>query len=438
MSEELIHYKLKAIFTNKWTVVVPSLLGIFLLLLILKDFLPIQPLAIWATIVTILYALRLGLGLAYRGESSNAYKFLKLHRIFTVGSAFAYGMVSFIGIGQTPPQIDGIMIAFIVGMACGGGMSNVADRFVGVAFVFLMIVPFIVRIYIQSGPYYELFIPTLVLILVALSNVIKRVGREVLKSAELSLEKNMFLQEEQKRFALQQELEAEKLKSLNASKFASIGEMAAGIGHEINNPLTIVLGHHWKLEKALVAQGAHEATAELKKAQDATLRIGKIVKSMRHLSRVSAQQEYESFETIKIVEAVMPLLFKNLQETGVEVIMPTSSGEVRGHLSEYAQTLLGLLHNAIQALEGSSDNVVTIDCLCAEEFVELSVCNPGQEIPHDVQERMFQPFFTTRDINKGTGLGLSLGKRNMDNNGGDLLYSHRDGNNVFTMKMPYA
>ena len=438
MSEELIHYKLNAIFTNKWTVVVPSLISSILLVLILKQYIPLNYLIIWALFVTGFYLLRLGLGVVYRSEVSDPYKFLKLHRWFTVLSAFAYGCVSFLGIGSTPYQVDGVMIAFIVGMACGGGMSNIADRFVGMSFVLCLIVPFMIRIYIQQGPYYQLYLVTLGLILFALTGVIKRVGVEVLKSAQLSFERNKFLEEEQKRFALQQELEEEKLKSLNASKFASIGEMAAGIGHEINNPLTIVMGHHWKLEKALESAANQEANVELKKAQEATLRIGEIVKSMRHLSRVNVQQRQQTFETGKIVEAVMPLLYKNLQETGVEVVLPTRSCEAKGHISEYAQTLLGLLHNAIQALEASTENIVMVECICNNDVVELSVSNPGDEISHEIQERMFQPFFTTREIGKGTGLGLSLAKRNMDNNGGDLTYTHISGNNIFTMKMPGA
>ncbi|MCO4754026.1 MAG: HAMP domain-containing histidine kinase [Bacteriovoracaceae bacterium] len=442
MNDSLLHYQLRSIFLNKWTVVVTSVLCACVLAIILKDYIPAELLGIWLVAVIVTNIGRLYLGISYRRnilkskDATKLNKHLVKYRVTTLLCALSWGLVSIITMKHAPDELDGIIVAFVLSMAAGGSISNVADKLTAIAFALLLIVPFMVRtLYIGSDHCLMFFLAQFVFLGV-LGTVINRFNSGLLKNAKLSMEKKKFLEELEEKFALQQELKEEKLKSFNSSKFASIGEMAAGIGHEINNPLTIVMGHHWKLQKKLEsANASSEVLEELESAKLATVRIGNIVKSMRQLSRVNMHEDFESFDTDKIVETVMPLLFKSLQEKDTEVVLPISSFSVEGHLSQYAQIFYNIMDNAIAALEFSEEKTVRIECHEHGDYVELSVANCGEEIEKNVQDRMFHPFFTTREIGKGTGLGLSLAKKMIEQNCGEVIYTHEQGWNIFTMRM---
>ena len=360
-------------------------------------------------------------------------------RIATFLSGAIWGSAGFVAAGNIPHNMEGFYVAFMMGVVASGSMSNLADIKSAIAFACLVVVPNIYKSFIDEGELFGVLVTVQILFLYFIIALAVRFSKNLVKNLQLLVEKELLLHQLTERFDLERQLKEEKLKSLQASKFAAIGEMAAGVGHEINNPLTIVLGYHWKMERLLKEKNGDPEILELvRKSSDASKRIADIVRSMRDFSRMKNQDELEVFKVSFVVDMVRPLLDKTLRSYGVSFKCNFEDCYAQGLQSEFAQVLYNLITNAIHACEGQEGAEVELIGGARGDYCYLSVSNPGPVIPEHVAVKMFQPFFTTKDVGKGTGLGLSLAKTIMENNQGEVYYERRDGKTLFTMKMRKA
>ncbi|WP_409175374.1 sensor histidine kinase [Brevibacillus fortis] len=226
---------------------------------------------------------------------------------------------------------------------------------------------------------------------------------------------------------------------IQSAKMAAIGEMAAGIAHELNSPLTAILGNSQLLMREMT--DAPEAPL-MKDIYQCGVRCKKIIQNLLTFSR---QEEY-LFSTTSIdevVEDVLGLIGYQLSVSGLTITREMSEPPLLFHGSRHQieQVVINLLLNARDAVAGrESPHIVIRSFLVQEEdssYVGLSVYDNGTGICAEQLSQIFQPFFSTKERTKGTGLGLSVSLGIAEAHGGKLFAESVEGEySKFTMLLP--
>lgn len=228
----------------------------------------------------------------------------------------------------------------------------------------------------------------------------------------------------------------------NAEKQASIGVLAAGLAHEINNPLAIILGFTDLLKERFERGSAVHDDLEIieQSANDAK----QVVENMLGFARVTEGQHSRT-DIGACIEAVVRVTRHAVTARGIEIRVETSTKlpEVRGDPREFQQVLINLVNNAVAAMAGRG-GVLTLRAHVEDEWVKVEVSDTGRGIPERIRDRVFDPFFTTKQVGDGTGLGLSLCYGIVDKVGGKIGFksvSEEDfpghaGGTVFEVSMP--
>ena len=206
------------------------------------------------------------------------------------------------------------------------------------------------------------------------------------------------------------ELEKQKKLAQHHTKLASIGELAAGVGHEINNPLAIAKGLLESLSGKL-SSGDIDNTGTLSKISRALDRIATIVKGLRTFSRVDSDDKAH-FDVIETLEESIGLVEDMYKMEGVNLYYSTQLGNnhigINGSRGKLQQIFMNLLSNAKDALKDADEKIISVDTVLADNHLKITVADTGCGIPSSIIDFIFDPFFTTKDVNEGTGIGLSL------------------------------
>tara|TARA_B100000609_G_scaffold199524_1_gene203677 strand:- start:238 stop:3357 length:3120 start_codon:yes stop_codon:yes gene_type:complete len=218
------------------------------------------------------------------------------------------------------------------------------------------------------------------------------------------------------------------------SKLASIGEMAAGIGHEINNPLAIIKGYMGFLQKNINMPeniNVEEAKKSLEKIDIAADRIAKIVRGLRTFSR-SDDDAKSVFNMEEAVSESFGMVREIYEREGILVeynhVDPTGGGfNVYGNRGRVQQVLMNLLSNAKDATKGRPDARIGISLKHCNGRVCIDFEDNGSGIPEKIIDRIFDPFFTTKEVNNGTGIGLSLVHNVIQEHGGTIKVTSTPG-----------
>jgi signal transduction histidine kinase len=223
--------------------------------------------------------------------------------------------------------------------------------------------------------------------------------------------------------------EEERQKVVDSSQLATIGEMAAGIVHEINQPLTAMTFAINNL-KEMLESGAttdpEKLAAKLVKLQGQVDRVSKIVANMRVLARHS-DGTIEPFDLSAAVEEAVGIIHHKLHKAAIELKIDIKKGlEANGNALEFSQVVLNLLSNAHDAILSSPKSekprrISVIGAALDLQWLEICVRDTGTGFPEEGAERAFEPFFTTKGVGKGTGLGLALCRRIVENMGGTIV-----------------
>ncbi len=213
-----------------------------------------------------------------------------------------------------------------------------------------------------------------------------------------------------------QKIIVETARSQNASRLASLGEMAGGIAHEINNPLTIISG---LLERVLwrISQtdfSKDEVVVDVDRAAAAVNRISRIIISLLRIAHKT--EDSESLENLKLATVFDDVLNVSKEKfitanIALEFIhIPDVF--VRTNQTLVSQVLLNLLNNAYEHVLSLNENMKSIKIYFELNQNKMTVFieNSGPKIADEIQHKIFEPFFTTKAIGQGTGLGLSLCK----------------------------
>ena len=226
---------------------------------------------------------------------------------------------------------------------------------------------------------------------------------------------------------------------VNSSKMYTLGEMAAGIAHELNNPLAVIQGVAWlTLTKARTSE-IHPAKLEenMNKIVKMTERSSKIINGLRIFARDAAEDPMEKIDLKSVITETLELCKTRIAHRGIRLDFEIQEQTFSwGRPVQISQVLLNLLNNATDAIENTTDPWIRISVKKNQDFWNISVTDSGSGIPKNVVDKMMSPFFTTKPPGKGTGLGLSISSSILKSHGGEFWYDEKPANTTFTFSLP--
>ncbi|MEC9281466.1 MAG: HAMP domain-containing sensor histidine kinase [Bdellovibrionota bacterium] len=226
------------------------------------------------------------------------------------------------------------------------------------------------------------------------------------------------------------------------SKLASIGELSASIGHEINNPLTIADGNLQRLVKRLKELNIQdEKVFSLAQKQTTALnRIQNITEGMRNYSRKERDLKTEFDPSVGALQMV-DMVEYSFSQLGIkfDFNLTETSYKVNGNESVFQQVIMNLLSNARDAMEDSTQKQIHISSYRESTNLVIEISDTGSGMPEEVRKKIFEPFYTTKEVGKGTGLGMSLVYSFIsDMNGGISIDSEVGKGTSFKISLPIS
>ena len=234
-------------------------------------------------------------------------------------------------------------------------------------------------------------------------------------------------------------LEEQRARLAAASKFASLGEMAGGVAHEINNPLQIIIGKVEKLKREIERSPENKPVLlkELDKISATSERIAKIIRGMKTFSRNADNDPFDTTDIKTVIEDTMDFCAGRFRDNGGDLrigTVPEILVECRA--TQISQVLLNLLNNAFDAIRSLPEKWVAIDAQVVNDSLVLLITDSGSGIPAAVADRLMEPFFTTKGAGSGTGLGLSISRGIIENHNGTFELNRKSPNTQFIITLP--
>lgn len=226
---------------------------------------------------------------------------------------------------------------------------------------------------------------------------------------------------------------------LMTSKLASIGELASGVAHELNNPLTGVIGYAQLLIDS--KNVSREVKSDLNKIYQESQRAAKIVQNLLSFAR-RRKPEKSYFDVNELVQKTLDLRSYELKTSNIRVCvnLEPELPEIKADYYQIQQVILNILINAGQALaETGHRGKIAVTTSAVEDRIRISIADNGPGIPKENSSRIFDPFFTTKEAGKGTGLGLSVCHGIVTAHSGSIYVESEEGKGAkFIIDLPIA
>ena len=229
---------------------------------------------------------------------------------------------------------------------------------------------------------------------------------------------------------------------IQASKLATLGEMATSVAHELNQPLSIIRmaaeTSRRKMSKGSVS--GEYLTDKLQRIEEQTARAAAIIDHMRMFGR-EATEDPALIDPREVVTNALELMGEQLRLAGIEVVteLPKDCPYILGHTIQIEQVIINLLTNARDAIsDRGGASKITLRIFVEQQHVHITSEDTGGGIPDNALPRIFEPFYTTKEMGKGTGLGLSVGYGIIRDMKGAISAKNIDGGARFTIALPIA
>ena len=221
-------------------------------------------------------------------------------------------------------------------------------------------------------------------------------------------------------------------------RLSSLGEMVAGIVHEINNPLTMISLKGAMIKKYLEKGDSEKAVEAGTKIQETCHKMGKIIEGVKTFVRQGSEDPHSEgllHETIK--ESAL-LIESKLKDSGIEVEFPDGPDiKFLGNQTQLFQVFVDLMTNSIDAIRENETKWIKISTeIFDEDRVRILFVDSGTGIPEKIEKNIFESFFTTKGKGKGTGLGLSLCRKIVQSHGGQLYIDSEKPHTTFCIEIP--
>jgi len=221
---------------------------------------------------------------------------------------------------------------------------------------------------------------------------------------------------------------------IQSEKLAGVGILASGVAHEINNPLSGIIG---MAEVAMEEENLPEIKGYLKDIFNCGERISEIVKGLRTYSRVAKTGEHSLVDLNEVLEESLKMVRLATKTVPVEVVKKFQPVEkIKANAGEIQQVFTNLITNAFQAMDGKG-GMLTLATRSLKDLVEVRITDTGMGIPQKYLNKIFDPFFTTKKVGEGTGLGLNIVYRIVTKCEGTIDVESKEGiGTTFIIKFP--
>jgi C4-dicarboxylate-specific signal transduction histidine kinase len=253
------------------------------------------------------------------------------------------------------------------------------------------------------------------------------------RHAALAIENAQLFEREQKTI---EELRQAQKRLLQSEKLAAIGQMAAGIAHELNTPLTYIMGNLELLEAQTLTAAQREMMASISRGSE---RIKSLAQSLLAFSR-PAEEDMTPLSANDVIERGLELCHYQIVKGGVQLekrLDPTGP-RVLGVSNQLEMAIINLVVNAIQAMGDKSGGRLSVRSARRGDEVEIAVVDTGPGVPEAIRHSLFEPFVTTKAEGKGTGLGLSTVLMIVERHRGRIDFASSAQGTTFRISLPAA
>ncbi len=235
-------------------------------------------------------------------------------------------------------------------------------------------------------------------------------------------------------------LHFEQTTALRAEQLASLGEMAAGIAHELATPLGALQGRLEMLDQTLAAGRGdpEEVRRTIRTVAGLGERMTRIVRAVRSLARDAWADPFVDVPVARIVRDALAIAEERLRKLGIEVrVAPFDEGlRIPCREAQISQVLLNLIANAADAVQNLPERWIRIEVSRHADVVEIAVTDSGGGIPDEIRAQVMQPFFTTKPAGQGTGFGLSISRAFAEAHAGTLSIDGASPHTRFVVTLP--
>ncbi len=326
-----------------------------------------------------------------------------------------------------------ISLVILFGVISSGVSNNCIIKRVGIIFSLMAMLPVTIKFFLM-GENYQLILAALSLLytgIVALGGV--QVSKALEKNIRLSHDHKKLLNEYKDSERLRIESERETFESY---KFASIGKLASGVAHEINNPLAIMLGNIDLLELDLKDSSLKQKKF-LEKITSSAKRIKDIVRRMKLLSAPVSTHDQSKSDLLELINDFSDGVSTMLESFGVRLELKIDSTiDKQVHTNIIFQSIYELILNAKHELRPhQGPKIITLEAYINNGNVNINVSDTGLLIPKETVENLFTPFYTSKGP-MSNGLGLTIMKATLNKLGYELTYLIKEEKNCFCIQIP--
>ena len=267
--------------------------------------------------------------------------------------------------------------------------------------------------------------------------------------AKINEEQILFvMRDNSERIMLEVQNKKQQVKLFEAARLSNLGEVAAGIAHEINNPLAVISSHCSVLSKTVQQKEVIDAAtlnASVEKIAHTTKRIAKIISSLRTIAKEASTEPISQVSVDEIFKDLLNFCGEKMrfQKVGLAIELESQDLMISARPTQLTQALLSLVLNSIQAITnnpapeyGGVIGWIRLSCHQVRGLIRIQIIDSGPGVPSHHLQKIFQPFFTTKDIGEGTGLGLATARGVVESHGGRLFYDETASHTCFVIELP--
>jgi len=229
-------------------------------------------------------------------------------------------------------------------------------------------------------------------------------------------------------------------KFIGQSKFSELGMLSAGIAHEINNPLAVIMARTSQLLRIYHLPEKKDDVGEgLQQIYRTCERINKTIQGVREFVHQDDNGPTSEVNLKELFDSVLAFCGQRMKNHGINLrLYGLEYVSVRGHKVQLEQVILNLFNNSFDAIEFLPDKWIEVSCHQKDNKIQLYFKDSGHGIPSEIASRIMEPFFSTKEVGKGTGLGLSLAQGIAQKHLGSLQYLKDRPFTTFLLELPKA